>query len=249
MDRYSVSQLARISGVSIRTLHHYDKIGLLKPSYRAESNYRYYGEAELHRLQQVLFFKELGFPLKEITPILDDPEFDRIRALRIQRIQLLKQQERLQTLLNTIDKTIQNAEEEKTMNEEELYDGFSEEEREAWKEVEGKYELEVVQEARSNAKALGREGIEGVQTEMENIARQMAQLLGTPVHSGEVISLMKRQHEANEAFYKTSGEMFKGLGEMYVSDQRFTQFYDKYAPGTAEFMRDAMAYYADHVLK
>ncbi len=250
MEKYSVSRLATLAGITIRTLHHYDKIGLLKPAKRAYSNYRYYGEEELHRLQQILFFKELGFPLKEIKPVLDDPNFDRMRALKYQRIQLLKQADRLQTLIQTIDKTINNLEEDTKMNIEELYDGFSKEEVEAMhKEVEESYDAEVVAESWNNVKAMGAEGTKAVSQEMETIAKEMSALIGSPVDSENVVALMRRQHQANEMFYKTSAEIFKGLGDMYVSDPKFTEFYDKYASGTAEFMRDAMHYYADHELK
>lgn len=250
MEKYSVSRLAALAGITIRTLHHYDKIGLLKPAHRAYSNYRYYGEEELRRLQQILFFKELGFSLKEIKPVLDDPNFDQLRALKFQRIQLLKQADRIQTLVQTIDKTIKNLEEDTTMKVEELYDGFSKEEVEAMhKEVEESYGAEVVTESWNNIKEMGAEATKAISKEMEMIAKEMSLLIGSPLESGKVIELMKRQHEANERFYKTSAEVFKGLGDMYVSDSRFTEFYDKYAIGTAQFMRDAMHYYADHKLK
>ncbi|RNC79919.1 MAG: MerR family transcriptional regulator [Balneola sp.] len=250
MEKYSVSRLASLAGITIRTLHHYDKIGLLKPANRsAYSNYRYYGEKELHRLQQILFFKELGFPLKEIKPVLDDPNFDQLRALKFQRIQLLKQTDRLQTLIQTIDKTINNLEEDITMNIQDLYDGFSKEEVVAmYKEVEESYDKEVVTESWNNIKAMGVEGTRAVSQEMETIAKEMSTLIGSPLDSEGVIALMKRQHRANEMFYKTSAEIFKGLGDMYVSDPKFSEFYDKHAKGTAQFMRDAMYHYAEHRL-
>jgi len=250
MNEYSVSKVSQFSGVSIRTLHHYDKIGLLKPKRRAESNYRYYGKDELYRLQQILFYRELGFQLKEIKLILDDPQFDHLRALKFQRIQILKQRDRLRELLSTIDKTIKNLEEEREMNENELYQGFPKEQIEAWnKEVDENYDEEIVAESKRNVQAMSaKEGFE-VKQEMENIAREMSLLLGTQVSDDRVVNLMQRQHRANEQFYTTSAEMFKGLGEMYVSDARFTQYYDKYAPGTAVFMRDAMVFYADNFLE
>ena len=246
---YSVSKLAVIAGISIRTLHYYDKIGLLTPAIRAQSRYRYYGKEELYRLQQILFFKELGFELKEIKKMLDDPEFDQLKALVFQKKQLAKQSKRLKTLIQTIDKTIQSLVEYKEMDiEKDLYKGLSKNEREAWREVEEKYDKEVVQEAKIKAKNLGKEGVELVKLELAIIAKEMAAKQGNAIDSNEIVALMKRQHTANEAFYNTSAEMFKGLGDMYVSDPRFTQFYDDCKAGTAQFMRDAMHYYADNYL-
>jgi len=197
-----------------------------------------------------LFYRELGFQLKEIKLILDDPQFDHLRALKFQRIQILKQRDRLRELLSTIDKTIKNLEEEREMNENELYQGFPKEQIEAWnREVDESYDEEIVAESRSNVQAMSaKEGFE-VKQEMENIAREMSLLLGTPVSDERVVNLMQRQHSANEKFYTTSAEIFKGLGEMYVSDARFTQYYDKYAPGTSVFMRDAMVFYAENFLE
>src|SRR5690349_4024289 len=106
MDKFSVHQLAKMANVSARTLHHYDEIGLLKPAFRADSGYRYYTKEELLRLQQILFYKELDFPLGEIQQILDDPEFDRLQALDHHKEQLRKKMQRMDTLIRTIDKTI-----------------------------------------------------------------------------------------------------------------------------------------------
>jgi len=131
---YTISQLAKMAGVSVRTLHHYDHIGLLKPSSRTTAGYRLYEEQDLLRLQQILFFKELEFPLKEIRDILDDPEFDQIKALENHRRLLQKRTERLARLLKTIDKTIQRLEEDNmTMTDKELYEGFTQEQIERYK--------------------------------------------------------------------------------------------------------------------
>src|SRR5580704_4516137 len=104
--RYSVRQLAGLAGVSVRTLHVYDEMGLLKPSVRTDAGYRQYGEAELLRLQQILFYKELDLSLKQIAEILDDPGFDLVEALVGHRIALSARRDRLTTLLNTIEATI-----------------------------------------------------------------------------------------------------------------------------------------------
>ena len=106
MTHYSVKQLSKLAGVSVRTLHHYDRIGLLKPAFRSDKGYRFYGRNELLQLQQILFFKELDFPLKEIREIINDPNFDLVSALEFHKKQLLLRSKRLDELLATIEKTI-----------------------------------------------------------------------------------------------------------------------------------------------
>src|SRR5688500_4642553 len=106
VENYSVKTLSELAGVSVRTLHLYDKLGLLTPSVQTTAGYRLYGEKELLRLQQILFYKELDFSLQEIAVILDRPEFDLVQALENHRLRLKQKSERLTTMLNTIDKTI-----------------------------------------------------------------------------------------------------------------------------------------------
>lgn len=251
MEKYSVSLVAKIAGISIRTLHHYDKIGLLKPAQRAESRYRYYSKTELYRLQQILFFKELDFPLKKIQRILDDPEFDLIEALSFQRKELKKRKSRLDDLLNTIDKTVKQIRKENEMvTESELYDGFSKEEVETWKkEVNEKYDSKVVSESNENIKKMSKAEFSAIKVEQETVAKELSELMYLPVESDKIQAIVKRHHTTNEKFYKTSSEVYKGLADMYVSDSRFSQFYDKYKTGLSKFLRDAMYYFADNHLE
>src|SRR5256885_15216774 len=123
--KYTVNQLGKLAGISIRTLHHYDQIGLLKPSYTKANGYRYYEEKELLKLQQILFFKELEFPLEQIKEILNAPGFDTLTALRDQRKMLQIKKDRIDGLLLTIEKTIKNKEGGKKMKNDDLYGGFS----------------------------------------------------------------------------------------------------------------------------
>ncbi len=133
MDGYTVKKLAEMAGVSVRTLHHYDETGLLKPAERTNAGYRLYGEDELLRLQQILFYKELDFPLKKIAEILESPRFDKVAALKQHKIALKNRRTRLDTLLSTVDKTISKIEEDTIMSYEELYEGFPKEKAEAWR--------------------------------------------------------------------------------------------------------------------
>lgn len=250
MEKYSVSIVAKIAGISIRTLHHYDKIGLLIPSQRGESRYRYYGKKELYRLQQILFFKELDFPLKKIAKILDDPSFDLEQALAFQKEELEKRKLRLDTLLNTIDKTVEQLKEEnKMVTENELYEGFSKDQISEWKqEVEEKYDSKVVAESYENIKKMSKADFKDVKAEQENVAKELALLMDRPIDSNEVQALIKRHHTTNERFYKTNAKVYKGLADMYVADARFTEFYDKHKTGLAKFLREAMHYFANHSL-
>ncbi len=251
MRTYSIGELAKLAGVSIRTLRYYDKIGLLKPIDRAESNYRFYGKDELYRLQQILFYKELDFELKKIKKLLDDPDFDRLKALTFQRKQIVNRKERLDKLLVTIDKTIKDLKEEKNMlTDEELYEGFSKEEIQKIKqEVTQKYDPEVVAESNRNVSKMSKNDFDAIKTEQIQQAKELADLMHLPVDSAEVQAVIKRHHQTNEKFYKTNAEMYKGLADMYVSDVRFTEFYDKHQPGLAQFLKEAMYVYADKKLR
>ena len=236
MQKYTVSIVAKISGVTIRTLQHYDKIGLLKPFERARSGYRYYTKDELYRLQQILFFK--------------DPTFDLEEALSYQRQTLEQRKTRLDLLLNTIDKTIQRLKEEnKMITDEELYEGFSDEEILATKkEVDEKYDSKMVAESYSNIKKMSKKEFSTIKEEQENIAKELALIMDQAIDSKVVQGLIKRHHTTNERFYTTNAKIYKGLADMYVSDSRFTEFYDKHKAGLAKFLREAMYYFANNSL-
>lgn len=251
MRNYSIGELAKLAGVSIRTLRYYDKIGLLKPAERADSNYRYYGKEELYRLQQILFFKELDFELKKIRKLLDDPDFDQLKALAFQRKQIAGRKHRLEKLLITLDKTITELKKENSMlTDKELYEGFSKEEiNKIKKEVQEKFDPKVVEESQVNVNKMTKSGFEAIKSEQLQQAQDLAKLMDQPVDSNEVQAVIKRHHQTNEKFYKTNAEMYKGLADMYVSDARFTEFYDKHQQGLAKFLREAMYVFAEKRLQ
>ncbi len=120
----TVSQVAKLAGVSVRALHHYDEIGLLRPSGRSEAGYRLYEQQDLQQLQQVLFFKELGFPLEEITRIVGDPAFDLRAALRMQRQLLTERATRVQALIQAVDSALESIEQGTVMTKEEMFEVF-----------------------------------------------------------------------------------------------------------------------------
>jgi DNA-binding transcriptional MerR regulator len=247
---YTVSQLADMAGVSVRTLHHYDHIDLLKPSSRTAAGYRLYEEGELLRLQQILFFKELDFPLSEIRDILDDPEFDRVEALENHRRLLEERAERLMHLLRTIDKTIQRLTEDDTMmTDEELYEGFTKEQMERYRrEAREMYDPELVAETERRLRGMSKAQWSAVREEGDRVTREIAEVADRAPGDPQVQALIARHYAWVEQFYPVSVEMYRGLGRLYAEHEEFRAFYDAYRPGLADFMRAAMAHYADYTL-
>jgi DNA-binding transcriptional MerR regulator len=240
-----------MAGVSVRTLHHYDHIGLLRPSARTEAGYRLYEEADLLRLQQILFFKELDFPLGEIRRILDDPGFDQVEALEHHRRLLQKRAERLARLLKTVDKTIRRLMED-DMNEkmsiEELYEGFTDEQVEHYRREARERWGQVVDETEERMQGLSKAQWQAVKDEGEEVTRAIAALMDRAPGDPEVQAQIARHHAWIEHFYAAPAEVYRGLGQLYVEHEEFRAFYDKVRPGLAGFMQAAMAYYAEHTL-
>jgi DNA-binding transcriptional MerR regulator len=247
---YTVSRLAKIAGVSVRTLHHYDAIGLLHASARTEAGYRLYGERDLLRLQQILFFKELDVPLREIRGILDASGFDEVRALEDHRRRLEQRAERLARLLQTIDKTIRRITEDNMgLTDEELYEGFTKEQRERYqREARELYDPALVAESERRVRKMTKEQWNAVKQEGDEVTRGIAALADKPAGDPQVQALIARHHAWIERFYPCSAEVYHGLGQGYAEHPDFRAFYDKYRPNLADFMREAMAYYADHTL-
>lgn len=250
MTGYSVSRLAKLAGVSVRTLHHYDQLGLLKPSHRTEAGYRLYTEPDLLRLQQILFFKELDFSLGDIKTALDDPFFDPVLTLRNHRRFLQGRAERLAHLLNTLDKTLAKlTEETMTLTDEEIYDGFTKEQVARYtREVNEKYDPAIVAESNRRVRKLSKEQWAGVKAEGEEITRLMVAGMDTAPDSAAVQAIVARHCAWIEHFYPVSAEIYTNLGRLYVENPEFTAHYEQYRPGLADFMATAMAHYANTVL-
>ena len=250
MKAYTVGQLATMAGVSVRTLHHYDQIGLLEPSARTEAGYRLYGEPELLRLQQILFFKELDLPLGEVRQILDDPGFDQVTALEHHRQSLQQRMERLTRLLKTIDKTIDRlTEDDMTLTDQELYEGFSTEQIERYKrEAREMYDPALVRESEQRVKKMSRAEWQAVKAEGEAVTTALAALIDREPGDAEVQTLIARHHAWIENFYPCSAEVYRGLAQGYVEHPEFRAFYEKVRPGLAGFLSAAMSHYAGQVL-
>lgn len=246
--KYSVKQLSEMSGITVRALHHYDDIGLLKPAMRSEKKYRYYNNDNLLRLQQILFYRELDFSLDQISDILDDPDFDTSEALLAHRSQLIKRQKHVQALIQTVDRTLAKIEGDHHMSikDKDLYEGFDQEKIDRWnKEVDEKYDPEKVAESRRNIDKMGKDKFQDVTKQGELITLAISEKMDLGATSAEVQALIKDHHAWIENFYVCPAEMYKGLGLMYVENPEFTAYYEKFKPGLAVFMSEAMGHFSD----
>jgi MerR family transcriptional regulator, thiopeptide resistance regulator len=241
---YTVGKVAELSGVTIRTLHHYDEIGLLSPGGRSESGYRLYADSDLERLGQILFYRELGFDLKEISAIVDDPRTDALGHLRRQRKLLVERIERLGAMVDAIDYEM----EARTMNirltPEERFEVFGEFRPEDHaEEAERRWgETDSYKESQRRVSKYGKEDWQRLKAEEEEIRASLAAAfeagLAPDSEEGMAAAEDHRQH-ISRWFYDCSYEMHRGLTDMYVSDERFRSHYDTQMPGLAAFIRDA----------
>lgn len=236
-----VKEISDLTGVSVRTLHHYDNIGLLVPDDLTEAGYRLYSEDNLATLQQILFFRELGFSLGRVKELLDSPAFDRQEALEIQRNMLVAKRKQLDAVIETIERTIQHGNGDYTMTKEEKFKGFDfgknlfeQEARERWGD-------EAVDKSNENVGQF----VQEMQDDMNRIYSRLAEIRHLSPASDEAQAAIGEWYEYLNKIGKYSLEAFKGLGEMYVADDRFTKNIDQFGAGLAVFMRDAMARYAE----
>jgi len=240
-----IREAADLAGISVRTLHYYDEIGLLSPQTDAASGYRLYSDQDLELLQQILFFRELGFPLKKIKEIVSDPSYDRLEALHLQRNMLLEKRRRLDRMIATIDKTIQHLKGEVEMTNREKFAGFDfsrnpyeEEARQRWGDP-------AVNASVQKLKGMSKEEQEKLGEQMNAIFRKLAALRDGSPESDEAQAAIKEWFDVLNQMGNYSLEAFKGLGRMYVDDERFTRNIDQFGEGLAAFMSDAMAAFAD----
>lgn len=250
---YTVSELARLSGVSVRTLHHYDAIGLLKPAQVAANGYRLYGRQDLLRLQQILLHRELEFPLEAIKAVLDQPAFDRLATLRRQKAVLADRAARYAQLLETLEATLVDLEGETTLKDEDLFAGFSpEKQAEHQAFITERYGEETYDASKRKMRGLGKEGFAAFQAEMAAVEQQMAKALtdGLPIDSAPVTDLMRRHHALIAQSWPAppTAEAFTGLGALYLEHPEFTARYEALAPGLTEYLAEAMRVFAEREL-
>ncbi|MFC4603916.1 MerR family transcriptional regulator [Rhodococcus kronopolitis] len=248
---WSIADVARMSGVTARTLRHYDDIGLLEPAYVGTNGYRYYEDGQLLRLQQILVLRELGLGLAEIAEAVES-EPDTLAALKRQHVRLLGERNRLARMADTVARTIAELEGKTDMaveinRPENLFEGFGntqydDEARERWPEE--------FEQSRRNAATMTAEDVERMQREMTAAMIRMAEFMaaGTPVVDGAVQAEIDTQYQDICRFWTPNRDAYKCVGQMYVDDERFKANYEKIAEGLAEYQRDAMVAYADERL-
>ncbi|RPD42577.1 MerR family transcriptional regulator [Chitinophaga barathri] len=249
MAQYAVKKLAEMAGVSVRTLHHYDRIGLLQPSVRTEVGYRLYGEKELLRLQQILFYKEMDFELKTIAELLDDPDFDMVKALLDHKKNLLQKKERIRTLLETLDKTIDHLKNKHTMNHEDLYKGLPKEQAQAWRKEAQERWPDQVKHSEEQLLKMSPEEFETLKANFSANGQQLVSMADKDPHSPEVQRLIADHYHFILQFWGKPGspiEAYKGLGDLYASDERYTAANGTPNPAFGQFMQKAMHYFADN---
>jgi len=242
----TVGEVARLAGLTVRTLHHYDEIGLVVPAARTEAGYRLYGRAEVERLQEVLLFRELGFGLVEIKEIVTRADYDRIAALLRQRGLLEARAERLLTMIDSVDTVIESERQGMTMDNESMLEVFGDfdpaeheaEARERWGDN------DAYQESARRTAAYTKQNWEQIGRENEEINDALIALMdaGAPAGSAEAMAVAER-HRAHISkwFYECTPEIHAGLGRMYVADPRFTENIDQASPGLARYLSDAIA--------
>ena len=250
---YTVAKLAEISGVSVRTLHWYDEVGLLKPAYHGPNGYRYYEEEQALILQQILFFRELGFELKQIRRVLGRGDFDKMVALSSHRQVLQKTMEKTRQLIKTIDKTIEHLKGTKKMKEKDMFSGFS-------KEQQAEYEKQIIErfgeqgkvhieESKQNAKKWSKADEENLKKEYAEICKDLTRLLeqNFKPNAKEVQTVICKHFLWLSKFWTPTKESYAGHGQ-FIADSELRKAYELYHARLPEFISAAIQVFAHEEL-
>ena len=237
--KMKINEVAKLTGITVRTLQYYDSIGLLTPSQILDNGYRLYDSENLETLQQILFFKELDFPLNEIKEIIANPKFNKIEALKNHKELLIKKREHVDNLIKLITNTI-NGDDNMSFKEFDI------------SEIE-KYKSEVIsrwgntkeyKESETKTKNYDNNKWEEINSDTNNILKEFANFRHLSPDCENVQNLVKQwQLFVCKNFYDCSNEILRQLGEMYIADNRFKENIDKNGEGTAEFMSRAIKIY------
>lgn len=256
MSVYTVSELARMSGISVRTLHHYDQIGLLKPANVGENGYRYYGRVQMLRLQQILFHRELGLGLHEIRLALDAPDFDLKGALRSHRARLMTEARRYRALVKTLDATLAALEGKTEMTDKAMYRGFAPEKQADYEDwlVDrlGAGVRAEIDESKGRMAGMDKAAFDAVMEEIDaieaEVARAMADAL--PPDGAAVADIMARHHAwVGRAWSRAPmAEAYSNLADIYVDHPDFRSRYEGRAAGLTEYLAAGMKAYAARAL-
>lgn len=244
---YAISALARCAGISTRTLRYYEEIGLLIPARINSSGYRIYGDAEVKKLHQILFYKSMGLELGKVKEIMEDPNYDKLQAMERHLSRLKMEKSRMEQLIQNASDTISEMKGEIKMKDQDRFKGFMKEiveenDKKYGKEIREKYGEEEVEEANRNMMNMSKEEYERWKQLEEQVQKQLTLAVETGDPASEAAMETCRLHKEwlGLCGAKYSKEYHKGLAEMYGADPRFAAYYDNAAPGAAAFLRDAI---------
>lgn len=244
-----VKEVSELVGISVRTLHHYDEIGLLIPEEVTEAGYRVYSQGNIQQLQQILFFRELGFSLKKIKEIIHDSAFDKQEALELQRKLLLKKEKQIGKLIKTIDKSLLHMKGEIEMTNKEKFSGFDFSQNPYEEEARQRWGDKKIDESNEKIKSKSKKELKEFENQFNEIYQKLAEIRHEQTDSKIAQQEIHEWYTLLNTMGDYSPEAFKNLGEMYVMDERFTKNIDQFGEGLAMFMRDAMSVYADNLEK
>ena len=242
---HTVGAVARLAGVTVRTLHHYDEIGLLKASGRSDAGYRRYADADLDRLQRILFYRELGFGLDEIKTVMTDGDADAIGHLRRQHAMLLDRIGRLKRMATAVEKAMEARTMGISLTPEERFEVFGDHDPDAYAaEVTERWgDTDAYRESRRRTARYTKADWERIKAQGQEAIEQVvgAMSAGKPAGSPQAMAGAEaHRRQIDDAFYECSYEMHVGLAEMYLADPRFTATYERIAPGLALYLHDAI---------
>lgn len=250
---YTINQLGKLSGVSTRTLRFYDEIGLLAPAFYGENQYRYYKEEQLLMLQQILFFRELGFPLNDIQRILSSDDFDKIESLKAHKSMLQSGFDRTATLIKTIDKTISHLRGKIIMRDAEMYDGFDpikQQEHEKYMLDTGIISQKQIDDSWQRVSNWKKSDWEQFKDSGEKLHLALAEVFKRElkIDSDEVQKLIQHHYDLVNNFWTPTKETYLGLGQMYLDHPDYRLFYNRYHPDLVEYLVEAMKLFANQKL-
>ena len=245
---YTVKQLAKLAGISVRTLHYYDEIGLLRPSQLGDNGYRYYNDQAVLRLQQILFYREIDLELIQIKAILDRPDFDILTALHSHRAALEDKIGHLNHLIATVDRTIKHLGGEIEMSKKQLFKGFSPKKQEHYERIARlQYGPDIVNESAKLWKSYSEKQKNAIFVEGDHLYSDLVDALNAQMapSSAEVQAILVRWHEHLRYFYEPKIEILRGLGDLYHDDPEFAANFQKFHPDLPKFLQEAIALYVD----
>ena len=243
---FTVKQLSKMAGITPRTLHYYDEIGLLKPSRVGENGYRYYGDDALLRLQQVLLYRELDLPLEDIKQIMGRRDFDILSALEQHKEQLRKRMARMERLIGTVDETILHLKGKKAMSPKQIFDVFNEEQQAEYeKEAMQMYDPEVVKASYKKWNSYSKAEKQRIGDEGNAVYQDLIQAMPRGAASPEAQACVERWRRHMDYFWTPNLEQLVGLAQGYNNDPRFKANFDKVHPNLAAFMLEAVTVYVN----